>query len=310
MSFPLLKSTCPFCTKPFKTSGQLSNHLEREHPGRRLSTKRKFDETHESEFDTHASITVELDTNFYDFTLELAAIRSAFPNANFVPPKTTQQDNDSEYRELMPYTSSPATTADTNSDCGSSSNHTEFFPVDRQAGHILVNTPFHYDRHPGYKFFRPCAHVLDYKLARFFHAAHVPKARIDEFFDAGFIGKKTGSEYQKTLGSQNPMPPFSFKSSYTFYKKLDEMLTSPAWENGFVDFRLDKDTEFWYRDVLDCIQYLVRQKCYAKDIVWSPVRDFDAHGERVYTEMNTGTWWWDTQVCPLITFWSDLSYIS
>jgi len=236
MSFPLLKSTWPFCPKPFKTSGQLSNHLKREHPGHRLSTKRKFDETHESELDTHASITVALDMNSDDFTLELAAIRSAFPNANFVPPETTQQDNDSEYGELMPYTSSPATPTNMNSDYGSSSNHTEFFPVDRQAGHILVNTPFHYARHEGYNFFHPFAHVLDYKLARFFHAAHVPKARIDEFFDAGFIGKKTSSEYQKTSRSQNPTPPFSFKSSYTFYKKLDEMLIFPAWENGFLDF--------------------------------------------------------------------------
>jgi len=201
MSFPLLKSTCPFCPKPFKNSGQLSNHLEREHPGRQLSTKRKFDETHESELDTHASITVELDTNSYDFILELAAIRSAFPNTNFVPPETTQQDNDSEYWELMPYTSSPASIANTNSDCGSSSNHTEFFPVHKQGGNILVNTPFHYLRHPGYNFFRPFAYVLDYKLARFFHSAHVPKPRIDDFFDVGFIGKKTSGEYQKTVGN-------------------------------------------------------------------------------------------------------------
>jgi len=74
------------------------------------------------------------------------------------------------------------------------------------------------------------------------------------------------------------------------------MLTAPGWGNGSVDCRLAKDTEFWYRNVLDCIFYFVWQKCYEKDIVWSPVRDFDVHGDRVYTEMNTGTWWWDTQV--------------
>ena len=56
-----------------------------------------------------------------------------------------------------------------------------------------------------------------------------------------------------------------------------------------MDFRLAKDIEFWYRNVLDCIRYLVWQKCYEKHIVWSPVRDFDVHSDRVYMEMNTGT---------------------
>jgi len=179
MSFARLKSTCPFCPKPFKTSGQLSNYLEKENPECRLSTKRKFGETQESNSDTYSFIKLlELGTHSYEFTSELAAIRAAFPNADFVLQETPQQDNHSEYRCWMPYSFVLATTFDTNSDCVSSSNHTEVFPVDRQAGHILVNTPFHYARHLKYNFFRPFAHVLNYKLARFFHTAYVPKARI------------------------------------------------------------------------------------------------------------------------------------
>jgi len=192
MSFTRLKSICPFCPKHFQTSGQLSNYLEKEHPECRLSTKCKLGETQVSNLDTQSLITVELGTNPYEFMSELAAIHAAFPNTDFVLQETTQQENHSEHRELMPYSSSPATTFHTNSDRVSSSNHTEVFPVDRQAGHILVNTSFHYARHPKYNFFRPFAHVLDYKLARFFHAAYVPKAHIHELFDAGFIGKKNG----------------------------------------------------------------------------------------------------------------------
>jgi len=139
-------------------------------------------------------------------------------------------------------------------------------------------------------------HVLDYKLPRFFYAAYVPSSRINEFFNTGFIETGTTGEKQKTRQTQSPMGAFSFRSSYTLRKKLYEMLTSPGWGNGSVDFRLAKDTEFWYRNILDCIRYLVRQKCYEKDIVWSPVWDFDVHGDKVYMEMNTGTWWWDTQV--------------
>jgi len=97
MSFAHLKSTCPFCPKPFKTSGQLSNYLAKEHPQCRLSPKRKFSETQEPNSGTHSLISMELGTNFYEFTSELAAIRAVFPNAGFVLRKTTQQDNHSEH---------------------------------------------------------------------------------------------------------------------------------------------------------------------------------------------------------------------
>jgi len=306
MNFQLVKSTCPFCPKAFKASGWLSKHLEREYSGRRLlvpsGSKRKFDETRDlkdnlaCDPDTNSFITVDVDANCSDFMMELAAIRSAFPNIDLALPENTVTNHHLEHREFMPYMSSPETPLDANSDGMSSLNLMEAFPSDRKAGHVVVNTPFDYARNPKYNFFRPFAHVLDYKLARFFHAAHVPKARIDKFFNAGFVETGTARGKRKTRQAQSLMGAFSFRSSYTLYKKLNEMLTSPSWGNGYVDFRLAKDTEFWYRNVLDCIHYLVRQKCYEKDIVWSPVWDFDVHGDRVYTEMNTGTWWWDTQV--------------
>jgi len=239
---------------------------------------------------------MDVDANCSDFTMELAAIRSAFPNIDFALPENTVMNYHLKNREFMPYISSPKTPLDTNSDGTSSLNLTEAFPSDRKAGHVVVHIPFDYARNPKYNFFHPFVHVLDYKLARFFHAAHVPKAQIDEFFNAGFIETGTAGGKRKTRQTQSPIGAFLFRSSYTLYKKLDEMLTATGWGNGSVDFRLAKDTEFWYRNILDCIRYLVWQKCYEKDIVWSPVRDFDVHGDRVYTEMNTGTWWWDTQV--------------
>jgi len=68
-----------------------------------------------------------------------------------------------------------------------------------------------------------------------------------------------------------------------------------------VDFKMARNTEFWYRDVLECIKYLLGRQSYGGNILWSPVREFDGTGERVYTEMNTGNWWWNTQVLGLIS---------
>jgi len=32
-------------------------------------------------------------------------------------------------------------------------------------------------------------------------------------------------------------------------------------------------------------------------MLWEPVKICNMYNERIYTEMNTGTWWWDKQVC-------------
>jgi len=246
MNFQLVKLTCPFCPKAFKTPGRLSKHLEREYSECWLlapsGSKRKFDETWDPKDnlacnpDTNSFIMVDVDANCSDFIMELAAIRSAFPNINFVLAENTVTNHHLENREFMPYMSSPETPLDANSDGTSSLNLTETFPSDRKAGHVVVHTPFDYARNPKYNFFHPFAHVLDYKLARFFHAAHVPKARMNEFFNTGFIETGTAGRKQKTRQTQSPMGAFSFRSSYTLYKKLDEIMTSPGWGNGSVDF--------------------------------------------------------------------------
>jgi len=65
------------------------------------------------------------------------------------------------------------------------------------------------------------------------------------------------------------------------------------WKNGFVDFRLAKNTEFWYRDILESLKYLLRWKSFAAHMCWALVRHFDIQQDTVYTEMNTATWWWN-----------------
>ncbi|KAF8460148.1 hypothetical protein BDZ91DRAFT_785483 [Kalaharituber pfeilii] len=73
------------------------------------------------------------------------------------------------------------------------------------------------------------------------------------------------------------------------------MDTELQWHEGTVDFRLALGTEFYYRHIIDCIKYLLRQKMYADFLVWAPVKEQNAAGERIYHEMHTGNWWWKTQ---------------
>ena len=150
---------------------------------------------------------------------------------------------------------------DDKSDESSSLERTLFFPVGREAGKVLASYPFRILRDPDYNFFQPFKGAIDYKLARFFFAAYVPKTRIDEFFQDGFL----------TRTDANRSREFSYRSAHTLYKKIDEMSSDPLWRNGFVDFRLAKNTEFWYRDLMLVLKYLLWRKSFASHMIWAPL---------------------------------------
>jgi len=47
---------------------------------------------------------------------------------------------------------------------------------------------------------------------------------------------------------------------------------------------------FSYRNVLDCVRYLLRQITYQDNLVYAPRCEFDPNGERIYAEMHTPDW--------------------
>jgi hypothetical protein len=55
---------------------------------------------------------------------------------------------------------------------------------------------------------------------------------------------------------------------------------------------------FFVQDIVQCIRALYSDPDFAHDMVHAPERHFeDPKGKkRIYHEMNTGKWWWKTQV--------------
>ena len=125
---------------------------------------------------------------------------------------------------------------------------------------------------------------VDYRLARFFNSAKTSRKKIDQFFKDGIF---------KGL---NPKHHVQFRSAYTLYKLVDAAASGPCWHKGTVNYPLQKAVPFRYRNISSAVKYLLRQKAYAADMVWRPQREYDNQGNRVYSEINTGTWWEDTQV--------------
>ena len=124
--------------------------------------------------------------------------------------------------------------------------------------------------------------VDDFKLAKWFITSKVPRSRIDQYFHAGL--------------SSSPTP--CFRSAYKldqYIYGLDPYQNLLAWNEGTLKHD-DRSSVFFYRDVVNCVEYLLAQPAYRGDITYGPIKEYDGNGQRLYSEMHTADWWWETQV--------------
>lgn len=126
----------------------------------------------------------------------------------------------------------------------------------------------------------PFENRREFRLAEWFIKHKISKTGIDDYFKQG-------------LGNPGPR---EFRSSYTLRKKLDQLLSLPSWRGGDATFNTGGKTTFYYRDPMKCVEYLLSQQLYKNDLHYAPVKEYNAGGERLYGEMWTGDWWWQTQV--------------
>jgi hypothetical protein len=128
----------------------------------------------------------------------------------------------------------------------------------------------------------PFSCAQGFKLASWFIQSKVPKSRINEYFSSG-------------LGSSALVGYSSMHTLENHLRSLDPHSSYLQWFEGQVEDS-KRTLPFFYRNVLDCVRYLLRQIAYQDDLVYAPRREFDPNGERIYAEMHTADWWWDVQV--------------
>jgi len=135
--------------------------------------------------------------------------------------------------------------------------------------------------------------VHGFKLASWFIEGKLPKSRINEYFSSG-LGNASSAGYSSMHTLENLLQPLDPHSAYL------------QWNEGQVDDS-KRTLPFFYRNVLDCVRYLLRQIAYRDDFVYAPRREYDTNGQRIYGEMHTADWWWDLQVQPHNPFLSKQS---
>jgi len=86
----------------------------------------------------------------------------------------------------------------------------------------------------------------------------------------------------------------SYQSAEAFRKLLSELdfgLSDDSW--------IDDDSHnfgtLFYRDIFECIEFLLPHLPFQAHLNVQPVRLADSQGRRIYSEMNTADCWWDTQ---------------
>jgi len=57
--------------------------------------------------------------------------------------------------------------------------------------------------------------------------------------------------------------------------------------------------EFYYRDIIECIQSLYGDPEFVQDLIYTPERHYTSTERTccIYNKMHTSTWWWMVQVC-------------
>ena len=266
-------TTCPYCSKTFRNAGPFDKHLRLSHPEhaagfynhcQRAQSRREgcngFDQGFE---DSTRSETPDP----YDFPCDLSLSESE-------EEEDLHDDSDAE--------SGFESEETTNEFEESQPTRREIYECSGQSyGCVLGEEEHMHDllRNP----WSPFRNASEFKLARFFVEANIPWEQIDKFMKASLAP-----------------PNVYFTSGYTLRSLLNSMdnsLGPESWKQGEVTFSNSTGrVPFFFRDPVDCVKYLIRQKAYQSDLVYSPERLFEGD-ERQYGELHTANWWWDKQVC-------------
>ena len=133
----------------------------------------------------------------------------------------------------------------------------------------------------------PFESIYDYNLASWFIRSNVTKTSINNYFKHG-LGRAEGSSFTSAYKLNNQIELMEQEQGIPFIRNL-------------IDFGIDgaEPLEFFSRNPIDCVTYVLRQLSLASRMIWALSKYFNEDSNRVYTEMHTADWWWEKQVIQI-----------
>lgn len=150
------------------------------------------------------------------------------------------------------------------------------------AGKSIGTTEPPWDTGGAWNPWQPFKTELDFKLAQCFVETQTPKSRVNSYFNYDLCSETTGS----------------FMSGYILRKLINSMqetLGSSSWTAEEADFGHGA-VPYYYHNPVEVVAYLLRQRSFTGHMAYAPVKQYNADGEQIYSEMWTAYWWWETQV--------------
>jgi hypothetical protein len=258
-----LQHACPHrrhCQKAYTRPGSLASHIMRDH------------RTDDCCMDA-ADNAVGWDGEAIDLDHTSQPVHDGDPNANVLVPPYMPAAEELEEVEDAPVDNNRA------SPQPDSTSTVEKHPyagwpcgIDPDYALVLarmINDPWH-----------PFKSQYDFQQAARFVDAGVSRTAIDRHFNEGACLNQA---------------EFSYDTGYLMYQRIAEMEENlPQWTQSKATIK-GVTRDFFHRNPVDCARYLLGQRAYRNNMVYGPVRVTDSAGDRVFSEMNTGNWWWETQ---------------
>jgi hypothetical protein len=269
---------CPICRQGFIKSGNLSIHYAKDHPQRLQTRSCTVNPTpHVDELENRDAISLP-------HVYPVPPQDSFFQNKD--PVHVPQGNRVARDREAIASDREQPPTVLTISSAGAAS-HFVFNESETRSLESLLG-------------FKPFLKQSHFNFAAWLVESGCPQSAINKLFD-----KTAEMPLDESL-------KLSFKSAYTLNKRIDEMPDGLGWQSWqhtttSLTWKID-DSEtrepvtFYYREPLDCAKWLLGQRAYKQHLVYAPEQRFyygntsAGTKRRLFSEMNTAEWWWETQV--------------
>lgn len=138
--------------------------------------------------------------------------------------------------------------------------------------------------------YHPFDSEVDYALAFWFYQEKVTKGARDRFFRDHRL--KSLHQFLKYQNSDDLI---------NLEDRISQGLNIDGWKQRrftiqpMISGASPVEYSIIYRNIITVLRFLLGHRAFREDMVFEPVRQYNSDDKRIYSEMHTGDWWWETQ---------------
>jgi hypothetical protein len=136
----------------------------------------------------------------------------------------------------------------------------------------------------------PFQSKFDYFFATWLRSSGISKGNVDRLLKdpraailVQHLSFDSGSEWHERVGA------------LSHGMKPDWKITNLSVQSEFTGQK-EQENVIIYQNVIEAVKFLLGHQPFKENLVYEPVRHTKDTGDRLYSEMNTAEWWWETQL--------------